>query len=271
MDSESWCLAGLTGYRASDVGRQARTLSGTPSSSCNRLLATLAQRDWDLVRPHLTRVRLVSGQILIERGHVTEHVFFIEEGLASLIAGLDGVGNGVQVAMIGREGLVGGFALLEAGSASYASAIMQIPGPALRIPTLLLRNLMDQSLSLHRTCLQYVQSMTHQVMQMAASNALNTLLDRYVRWLLMAHDRMGSNELHVTHETLALLLGVRRSGITVATAALQEEGLIQTSRGRITILDRSGLETMLRNGRRRSNALTHARPAPLTSVSQALT
>ncbi len=239
-----------------------RLLSGVPGGLSNQLLATLTQRDWDIMRPHLTRVWLVAGQILIERGQITEHVFFIEEGLVSLIAELDGGGSGVQVAMIGREGLVGEFALLDESSASCASAIMQIAGPALRITVASLQDLMNQSLLLRRNCMRHVQSMARQVMQTAASNALDALLDRYVRWLLMAHDRAGCNELRVTHEALALMLGVRRSGITVATATLQDEGLIRTSRGRITILDRGGLETMLRGGRRRSNASGHRCSAP---------
>ena len=239
-----------------------RFLPGIPSMLSNRLLSTLAQPDWDLIRPHLTRVRLVAGQVLIERGHATEHVFFIEEGLASLVAELEAGAAGVQVAMVGHEGLVGGLALLEGGSASYASAIMQIPGPALRIPVVSLRRCMDESSAIRQNCLQYVQSMARQVMQTAASNALSTLVDRYVRWLLMAQDRVGGNELPVTHEALATMLGVRRSGITVATATLQDEGLIRTSRGRITILDRAGLEATLQGKRRRSNRLASA-PAPL--------
>ena len=248
-----------------------RLLSGVPGSLSNRLLATLTQRDWDIIRPHLTRVWLVAGQILIERGQITEHVFFIEEGLVSLIAELDGGGSGVQVAMIGQEGLVGGFALLDGGSASYASAIMQIPGPALRIPVTSLQDLMGQSSLLRRNCMHHVQSMARQIMQTAASNALDALLDRYIRWLLMAHDRVGCNELRVTHEALALMLGVRRSGITVATATLQDEGLIRTSRGLITILDRGGLETMLHGGRRRSNASSHTCPASSVHEARTLT
>ena len=237
-----------------------RFLPGTASMLTNRLLATLPQAEWERLRPSLTRVRLVPGQVLIERGQATEHVFFIEEGLASLVADPKGDSGGVQVAMIGNEGLVGGLALLDPASAAYAAAVTQIPGPALRVPVPALRGCLDELPILRRNCLQYIQSMTRQIMQTAASNALNSLADRYVRWLLMAQDRVGGDELPVTHEALAAMLGVRRSGITVATATLHDEGLIRASRGRITILNRAGLESMLYGHRRRGRA-RQANPA----------
>ncbi len=219
-----------------------RVLPGMASALSNALLAALPQAEWDALRPNLTRVRLVPGQVLIERGQATEHVFFIEEGMASLVAEAETGRKGVQVAMIGNEGVVGGLALLGAESAAFAAAVMQIPGPALRIPVAVLCRCLDDSPVLHRLSLQYVQSLARQIMQTAAYNARSTLVERCVRWLLMAHDRVEGDDLPVTHEALSAMLGVRRSGITVATAALQEDGLIRTSRGRIRILDRAGLE-----------------------------
>ncbi|MEJ1977690.1 MAG: Crp/Fnr family transcriptional regulator [Acetobacteraceae bacterium] len=189
-------------------------------------------------------MRLVFGQVLIEAGAVTEHVFFPEEGVVSLVADVRNNRSGVQVAMIGREGLVGGLALLGPASASFASAVSQIPGPALRIRVTDLRRLLDQHPALRDACMLFVQSLARQAMQNAACNAQNTLAERCVRWLLMADDRVERSELPITHEALSRILGVRRAGVTVVAAGLQEAGLIRVSRGRITILDRPGLERL---------------------------
>ena len=225
----------------------------------NHLLASLPSAELDQLRPYWTRVRLVQGQRLIERGQLTPHVFFIEDGVASLVAELDDNLPGVQVAMIGREGMVGGLAMLDADSASFACAIMQIPGPALRILTTDLRQILDRSPILNKACMRSVQSLTRQVMSNAACNARDTLAQRCIRWLLMAHERMDGNELPVTQEALSAMLGVSRSGVTVATAALQKAGLIDTRRGRIRVLDRPALESLAR-GSEQSLASLGARP-----------
>jgi CRP-like cAMP-binding protein len=216
----------------------------------NHILMGIPQAELSRIRPHLTRLRLVAQQVLLERGRPPEHVFFIEEGLASLVAETEHDRHGVQVAMIGREGMVGGLALLDPQSAAYASVVMQIPGPALRIPTSQLRKCLEDCPMLREACLRFVQSLTRQIMSIAARNARCTLVERSAHWLLMAHERMEGGDLPVTHEALSLMLGVRRSGVTVATAALQKAGLIRTSRGRIRILDPAGLEAVV-HGRSR--------------------
>ncbi len=220
-----------------------KVLSG-PFRTTNAILAALPPEDISKLRPHMTRMRLVPQQRLIESGQATEHVFFIEEGIASLVAEPEDGSPGVQVAMIGREGMVGGLALL-GGSESYACTMVQVPGPALRITVANLLQCFEECPALRDACLQYVQALTRQVMSTAASNARNTLAERCVRWLLMAHDRMEEDDLPVTHEALSAMLGVRRSGVTVATAALQEAGLIRTRRGHIRVLDRPGLEAVV--------------------------
>lgn len=216
----------------------------------NRLLATLPPAELDMLRPFMTRVRLVADQVLIEHGRPAEHVYFVEDGLASLVAETEYGRSGVQVAMIGREGMVGGLALLDSESAAYAAAVMHIPGPALRISTAHLRQCLENSAVLRETTLRFVQSMTRQVMSIAASNARNSLAERCVFWLLMAHDRVEGDDLRVTQQALSVMLGVRRSGVTVATAALQKAGLIRSSRGHIRIVDRPGLEALARGGAR---------------------
>ncbi len=214
----------------------------------NRLLAGLPMAELDQLCRHLAPVRLVRGQVLIERGQAAEHVFFIENGIATLLAQADADKAAVQVAMIGREGMVGGLALLDGASPPCARAVMQVPGGALRIPVAHLRRIMDASPAVRDAAMRFVQSLTRQVMQAAAWNASRTLRERCVHWLLMAHERVDGDDLPVTHEALSALLGVRRSGVTVAAAALQEEGLVRTSRGRVRILDRAGLEALVADG-----------------------
>ena len=211
----------------------------------NAILAHLPPGEFSTLRPLMSRMRLVPEQRLIESGQATEHAFFIEEGIASLMAEQVDGSPGVQVAMIGREGMVGALALL-GGTESYACTMVQVPGPALRITVVNLLHCFEKCPALREACLQYVQVLTRQVMSNAASNARHTLAERCVRWLLMAHDRMdGGDDLPVTHEALSAMLGVRRSGVTVATAALQEAGLVRTRRGHIRVLDRPGLEAMV--------------------------
>lgn len=211
----------------------------------NRVLAGLPAPEWDMLRPHVSRVRLVPDQVIVEQGQVAEHVYFIEEGVASLMAGADVAGRTVQVAMIGREGMVGGLSLLGPDTASFAAAVTMMPGPALRVPVSALQHCLAGCPVLHRLSLQCVQTLTRQIMQTAAYNARGTLTERCMRWLLMAHDRLEGDDVPVTHEALAAMLGVRRSGVTIAIAGLQDEGLIRTSRGRIRVLNRTGLEALL--------------------------
>ena len=208
----------------------------------NQLLALLSDEEFNHIKAHLTRVRLVPDQVLIEQGQATEHVFFIEEGMASLVAETGSSRPGIQVAMIGREGMVGGLALLGPEQGPFTSAVMQMPGPAMRIPIGNLRRFIERSPTMRSICSVSVHSLMRQIMQTAACNARSTLAERCVRWLLMAHDRVDGNELPVTHEALSAMLGVRRSGITVVLSGLQDAGLIRVNRGRITILDRAGLE-----------------------------
>ncbi len=236
------------------------------SLTTNRLLAGLPLAELDPLKPYLYRVRLVNGQVLIERGQAAEHVFFIENGIVLLKTETETSRPGVQVAMIGNEGMVGGLALLGGDSMAFASAITQIPGIALRIPVVELRRCFDDSPVLREACLRFVQSLTRQIMSSAASNASNTLVERCVHWLLMAHDRVDGDDLPVTHEALSAMLGVRRSGVTVATAALQQAGLIRATRGRIRILDRAGLESFVGASARTETA--DASPAPLHSRQQ---
>ncbi len=230
----------------------------------NRLLSGLPAADLEQLRRHLVPVRLVRGQVLIERGQAAEHIFFIEDGIAALMAQTDDGKPAVQVAMIGREGMVGGLALLDGASPPYAGVVMQLPGGALRIAVAQLRRCMDDSPAVRDAAMRFVQSLTRQIMETAAWNASRTLRERCVHWLLMAHERVEGDDLPVTHEALSALLGVRRSGVTVTMAALQEEGLVRISRGRIRVMDRAGL-ALLADG---AGPRGRCPPAPQPPASQ---
>ncbi len=184
----------------------------------NEILASLSAEDLAELRPHLTRVRLVPGQVLIEPGQSTEHVFFIEEGM------------------------VGCLAVLATDAISGANAVSQIQGVAVRLKVVDLMNFITGRPALRELCLVYVQSLMQQTMQTAASNAQNTLVERCIRWLLMAHDRIDGDELPITHEALSVVLGVRRASVIVVVCALHDSHLIPAGRGRITVIDRAGLE-----------------------------
>ncbi len=212
----------------------------------NHILAGLPEEEFRLVRPHLTPVRLVPAQVLVEHDEAVEHVFFVEEGIVSVIDASRS-GQSVQVAMIGREGLVGCQALLCREEPAFVSCITQNPGPALRIRLGELDDLIKQCPTLHRLCMAAIDALLRQSMQTAACNARNTLAQRCIRWLLMVHDRMEGDDLAITHEALSIMLGVRRSGITVVASGLQDAGLVRVNRGRITILDRAGLEKQAKN------------------------
>ncbi len=208
----------------------------------NEILAGLSADDLAELRPHLTRVRLVPGQVLIEPEQPIEHVFFVEEGMVSMIVECGTSRAAAQVAMIGREGMVGCLAMLATDAVSGASAVSQIQGIAVRMKVAELMRFTTERPALRALCLGYVQTLMQQTMQTAASNAQNTLAERCIRWLLMAHDRIDGDELPITHEALSVVLGVRRASVTVVVCSLHDQGLIRAGRGRITIIDRVGLE-----------------------------
>lgn len=198
------------------------------------------------MRPHLTRVRLVSAQILYEAGERIEHAYFVEQGVVSMVAEADG-GDAelgmTEIGMIGRESLVGLPVLLQPDAISYGRTLVQIPGVALRIPSSTLRELAATIPALQDALYKALQILMSTMAQTAACNSRHALPERLARWLLIAHDRVEGDEMPLTQEFLSIMLGVRRSGVTVASAALEQAGLIRHNRGRITITDRNGLES----------------------------
>ena len=207
----------------------------------NELLRALSPAELALMRPCLLPVTLVMSQVLHEADAPIDEVYFLESGLVSLTA--DTGDNGiVEVGMTGREGLVGVTVLLNPEPISVHRAFVQIPGRAYRVRTTAFRELSDAMPVLRDRCLRYIQVMLMQSSQIAACNARHDLPGRLARWLLMSRDRIDGDDLPITQEFLSYMLGVRRAGISVVANTLQSQGLIRQSRGRITILERSGLE-----------------------------
>ena len=206
----------------------------------NRLLAALPPDDFAALAPALQPVELELRQVLYEPGQAIRAVHFPEGGMVSNVASLED-GHGVEVGVIGREGLVGLPVVLGAERAG-TEALVQMDAPALRVRAADLRAAFDRSAPLRSVLLRYAQAFHAQVAQTAACNARHPVDLRLARWLLMLHDRAGRDEFPMTQEFLALMLGARRPGISVAAGALQRSGAISYTHGHMTVLDRAGLE-----------------------------
>ena len=209
--------------------------------SSNKLLSRLSRDDLRLLEPHLEAVELPVRRQLEARNKKVAHVYFIQTGVASIVA------NGrheIEVGMIGREGMTGLSVLLDPDSNHRAvhETFMQIGGDGLRMPADKLREAIEASVLLHRALLRYVHDFMIQTMETALANGRSKIEERAARWLLMAADRVDGDEVPLTHEFLATMLGVSRSGVTVTIRQLERMGLISHRRGVTTILDREALE-----------------------------
>lgn len=215
----------------------------TPSQSYTRnyLLRMLSDEDFSALQPHLERVELHLRQTLVEPGQPIEQVYFLEGGICSIVARQDS-GEEAEAGLFGREGLSGTAILLGSESSPHRS-VMQVNGnTALRMEAARLRQACENSRSLHDLLLRFTQTLTVQAAETAVANAHYTLPERLSRWLLMCHDRMTGNDIALTHEFMSVMLGVRRSGVTVTLHTLEGVGAIRTRRGTVTIVDRARLE-----------------------------
>ncbi len=176
----------------------------------NKLLSALPSAEMSRLHPMLTRIRWVNGQGLHEASERIEHVFFVEQGFASIVAHADDGGNGVEVGLIGREGMVGYPVLLGEQAVSYNRAMVQSPGGALRISASALRDSLDAMPVLHRLLSEALQVFMAQVAQTAACNSQHRLSQRLARWLLLAHDRVAGDELALTPILFTLRFGWQR-------------------------------------------------------------
>jgi CRP-like cAMP-binding protein len=206
----------------------------------NRLLAALPPADFAALADHLQPAELELKQVLYEPGQKIRTIHFPEGGMVSHVIPLEN-GHGVEVGLAGREGLVGLPGVLGAERAT-TEAMVQMEGPAWRIRADELRAAFERSAPLRVLLLRYVQAFHAQVAQTAACNTQHMVDVRLARWLLMQHDRAEQDEFPMTHEFLALMLGARRPSISVAAGVLQKSGAVRYVHGRVTVLDRAGLE-----------------------------
>ena len=206
----------------------------------NGLLAALPPEDLARLRPGLRPAELPVGQTLFPAGGAVEAVLFVESGMVSLIATLED-GEQVEVGVVGREGLIG-LPLVLGDDRSLVEARVQQEGAALRMGGTALRDGMGESAALRLVLNRYALAFQAQVTMTAACNARHGIEQRLARWLLIAHDRAGADEFPITHEFMAMMLGVRRPGVSLAAGALNKAGLIRYVRGRMEITDRPGLE-----------------------------
>jgi CRP-like cAMP-binding protein len=206
----------------------------------NRLLSSLPRDEHRRLRPHLEKVSLPLKNILYEANGPIPHVFFPLNGVVSLVIIMEG-GFTLELSTIGNEGMVGTPVFLGAES-SPTRAISQVPGEALRMDTKIFQEEMKLGASLYGLVQRYTQAMINQISQSTVCNHRHSVEKRMCRWLLMSHDRVGVNQFPLTQEFLAQMLGVRRPTVTTVAGILQKAGLITYHRGKISILDRKGLE-----------------------------
>jgi CRP-like cAMP-binding protein len=206
----------------------------------NHLLNALPEADLDLLRPHLEPIRLDLRFSMERANQPIRFAYFPERGLASIVAHSKG-NRMIEVGLIGLEGMTG-LSLIMGDDRSANETFIQAEGEGLRISAEKLIGALEASASLRRCLLRYVQAFLSQTTQTALANGRANIDERLARWILMAHDRLDGDELQLTHEFLALMLGVRRPGVTVALHYLEGKRLIKSTRGLVTVLDREGLE-----------------------------
>lgn len=206
----------------------------------NHLLNALPVADFERLQPHLKLVPVELGAALYEPDIEMRYLYFPTNSIVSLLYVMAD-GASAEIAVVGNEGVVG-VALFMGGATTPSRAVVQSAGHALRLPSQVLKDEFIRGGAMQHLLLRYTQALLTQMAQTAVCNRHHSLDQQLCRWLLMSLDRLQANELIMTQELIANMLGVRREGVTEAAGQLQKAGLIRYSRGRITVLDRPGLE-----------------------------
>jgi CRP-like cAMP-binding protein len=209
----------------------------------NRLLAALPQEVKERLQPYLKLVSFVPGQVISESGWQIGYLYFPTTAIISLLYMMEN-GSSAEIGMVGREGVVG-ISLFMGGGAMPNQAVVLCAGNALRMEASLLKGEFARGGALHHALLRYTHALMIQISQTAVCNGLHGLEQQLCRLLLLSLDRLSADELVMTQELIAGLLGVRREGVAMAAHRLQENELISYVRGRIKILDRPGLEAIV--------------------------
>ncbi len=212
-----------------------------PNPKKNHLLESLPETEWKRLEPVLEEVDLPLGMVLYESGSTLSHVYFPTTAIVSLLYVMEN-GSSAEIAVVGNEGIVG-VALFMGGESTPSRAVVQSAGKGYRLGAARMKTEFNLAGPVLHLLLRYTQALLTQMAQTAVCNRHHSLDQQLCRWLLLSLDRLHGNELVMTQELIANMLGVRREGVTAGALKLQRAGLIRYSRGHITVLDRSGLES----------------------------
>jgi CRP-like cAMP-binding protein len=208
----------------------------------NRLLAQLCPEAQDRIFPHLRQVYMQLGDVIYEAGEDLDYVYFPVDNIISLLYVMSD-GGSAEIAVVGFEGVVG-IAVFMGGESTPSRAVTQSAGWAYRLPARDLKEEFEEHSGMRMIMLRYTQALITQMSQTAVCNRHHTIEQQLCRWLLLSLDRLPTNQLTMTQELIANMLGVRREGVTEAAGRLQKKGIIEYSRGHITVLDREKLEAL---------------------------
>jgi CRP-like cAMP-binding protein len=208
----------------------------------NRLLAALPAEIRERVIPNLEPMHLPLGKVLYEAGDAESHVYFPTDCIVSLLYVMEN-GSSAEIAVVGNEGIVG-IAVFMGGGSTPSRALVQSAGHAYRLPGKLLKDEFGRHGEFLHLLLRYTQALITQMAQTAVCNRHHTIDQQLCRWLLLSMDRLAGDELHMTQELIANMLGVRREGVTEAAGKLHRQGVIMYKRGHIRVLDRPQLERL---------------------------
>jgi CRP-like cAMP-binding protein len=206
------------------------------------LLAALSEQEYSHLYPSLKLVSMPLGTVLHESGDLLSHVYFPTDCIVSLLYVLEN-GASAEISVVGNEGLLG-IAVFMGGETTPNRAIVQSAGHAYSLPASLLKEVFHRSGEMQLLLLRYTQALITQMAQTAVCNRHHSVDQQLCRWLLLSMDRIEGNELAMTHELIANMLGVRREGVSEAAAKLQDQGAIRYARGKVTILDRHKIEAL---------------------------
>ena len=215
-------------------------LVGPAQPRRNRLLAALPDDDYERLLPQLANVSFALGEVVYEFGGQLDYVYFPTTAIVSLLYTMEN-GSSASMGLTGNDGVVG-IALFMGGGTMPNNAVVQSAGTAVKLKAAVLRDEFAKGSKFQYLLLRYTQALITQISQTAVCNRLHSVEQQLCRWLLLSHDRLNTDELIMTQELMAGMLGVRREGVTVAAGRLQDAGAISYVRGHIKILDRQSLE-----------------------------
>lgn len=213
-----------------------------PPPPANHLLAALPAQVLKDLLPHLELTQLPLGKVLCESGDIPHHAYFPAECIVSLLYVMEN-GASAEIAMVGNDGVIG-ISLFTGGESTSSGALVRSAGQAYRLSAQRLKDEFNRHGEMSQLLLRYTQALITQTGQTAVCNRHHSIDQQLCRWLLLSLDRLPGNKLNMTQELIANMLGVRREGVTEAAGKLQKQGVIEYSRGQITVLDRPKLEQL---------------------------